>query len=176
MTITYEWTPELLRKALRLHRRRTRTAWFVRLTLLIVLDLAAFISIFVWVNAKLTLAPEVASSVFTFTLLACLYALMAHLFPLWSARRAWKNMMPPHIKERTVVLELQEDTIGYSLPTISRAQIDWSVICRTISNPDLTMLYLTKKTFLVIPHRALANGDREHLNELLKRKVTSGKC
>jgi len=176
MTITYEWTPELLRKALRLHRRRTRTAWLARLSLLIVLDLAALVLVFVWANAKLKLGADVASGVLPIMLLAVLYALLAHLYPLWGARRSWKNLMPPHIKERTVVIELSDDSITYSLPLISQAKIDWSVICRTIANPDLTMLYLTKKTFLVIPSVSVAGSDRDAFDDLLRRKVIKRKC
>jgi hypothetical protein len=176
MQVTYDWTPALLAKALRLHRRGWKSRWYGRFALLVLLDGAALAFTGMWLYSKIKLDEKTAQGIVTIAILFVIYAILAHLYPWYITRRSWKNMFPTHITVRKVTVQIADSAIEYTLPTLSEARIDWSVICKVVSNRELTLLYMTKRSFIAVPRWLLTESDLQELEALTASKVTKTKC
>jgi hypothetical protein len=104
-----------------------------------------------------------------FEILCGLYLVLARpvLAPLFY-KRAYRRYRTEDPQE--VVYTITEDSIAYVCPGKSCSVLEWKTIRGLIESRTTILLYVSAAYFLIIPKRALSDGQPAELKTLLQQK------
>jgi len=144
-------------KLYRKHRWRAAATYYVFIWVLPILGLLGsfpLIATFLGYNSYLTRSLAPISGI------GLWLALYFPLMRIYSIRKCWKLLLPEHIEKSTkseivVALEITPEQLISVIPGKSEGRFFWSGILDFVEDEQLALIFIKKKLFIFIPHRAM---------------------
>jgi len=102
--------------------------------------------------------------------------LLAPFYEQWSVRAQFKNMFPAKAADRKLHAEIGEEGISLTVLGGAQSRYPWSMFVNSIRAEDVVLLYANKTRFIFLPLSALTSGQREELDDLMKRRGVKTWC
>jgi hypothetical protein len=170
MNFSVSITLEDYQEAMKLHRSQKLTRRLCHyLPYFILLFAAAAIFVFLAFFDTRQSPPSISESV-----CAVLFFAMALWLPIGRRqiiRKRFGEVYPPGQTDKTVSVDIDDDRVVYSHPGFIEAKYSWSTILDTVQNNKLTLLYVSKNCFLLIPVTLLLAAERSEFNALIARHL-----
>jgi YcxB-like protein len=105
-----------------------------------------------------------------------LFPLLITLSPLW-LHLYWRyRFKSSRVSNSPCVIDFGDDRIVTEMPGFSKSTVEWVAIKKYRESKKMLLIYLSGVSFFAIPRRVCEKGEYVELIELLKRKLSSGKC
>jgi len=169
MTLSYEITLADFKAAFRLHRRQRVTERMIIVLCLLLTIACVAIPLLLGPNSWLSQCCVSVGWIF----LSLSIILPTNL--IYQAHRSYKQSFPLSRTERATSTVIDDEQILTTIPGVSVTKYLWNGVLGFAQNENITLLYMAKHRFLLIPTRAFSPEQRTELNELVKRHLPEGK-
>lgn len=89
----------------------------------------------------------------------------------YQTRKGFKRLFPLKRTDLSSSIDIDDERVVSGIPGISEAKLFWDAFTGFAQNETVTMLYISKKTFLFFPTSALSVGQRAELAVLVGRHI-----
>jgi hypothetical protein len=171
MRLSYELTLRDFKAAYRLHSRgsfslRMRPYIWPTVTLLCIIGLIVFS-----VRHDLQIVG-LCLSIGTGALVG---AIGTPILRFINIRKGYKRLFPPHRKDRTATIDIDDERILREIPGMSELRLLWTGLFDFAKDDKVMLLYTNKDCFLMIPTAAMSSEQQLELSECVARHLPKGK-
>ena len=172
MKLSYAFTLDDYKSALRIHMRRTigRRARVVLLRVVLpILAVTGLVSILIF---KIRAESELASDYIDVVGGLLLLSIVLPIARIIDVCICFKRLLRALHGVSTVTLDIGDDCIISGIPGVSEGKLYWKGIAGFAQDEKVTMLYIDKRRFFFFPTSALSPIQRTELNDLVARHIT----
>ena len=167
MKFEYSLTPQDYRAAFKLHRRqklsRRIVPWIGPLILLT--------AVITFVVSSLYKNLELAAQSLAWAAGAVVFSIGIPVSRYINLRKSYTRLFPPGHRDRTSLIEIDDQGIRRSLSGTSELNLLWGEVYDFIQDNNVCMIYTNKDCFLILPTKIMSREDRTSLNEIVTRHL-----
>jgi hypothetical protein len=170
MKLTYTLTLADFNAAFRLHRRQKRYRRFA-LYVWPLLTLACLVG-FVAFGAARRL--DLMGYCLAIGAGALVGSIASPILRIINIRKSYDRLFPSTRTDRSSRVDIDDECIVREIPGMSQLKIPWSGLFGFVQDERITLLYMNKDCFLMVPTQALSPAQRVELDDLVARHLSKG--
>jgi hypothetical protein len=180
MKLSFTLTLADFKAAYRLHHsqklggRGGYTFLFIWLPIMAFLGLILFIVLSFYGDQELANGSS-GFAIFSVLCLCSLYLLARRSFVIRRQVKANSRKFPPHQSDINKIVDIDDERIIVVIPESYESKFFWKVVVAFAQDDLMSLIYITRKHFILIPARVMSPDQRTELNDIIARHVTKRK-